>query len=344
MRGTQFRVRHFVGAACFSCTSILAALSLMSLPVGAQTAPATTTQSCPVLSIGNPNPGDTITEGGYVISGEAFDPAAQSGAGISRVDLFLGERDQGGLFLGSAVPGTAAGQDARAWSLEVTVPSNLNHGVDFAAYAQSSVSGAETAVTFPVFVGTQPRTVGLVTPTPVPDLTPVVTNNCPGGTPAASAPAPAAAATPGASAPAASAPVVTTSTSCPTLSLGNPNPGDNLIAGGLVISGSASEPGANSGSGVERVDLFLGARDQGGTFLGSAVPGASGTNPNAWSVEVQVPNLGRGVNFAAYAIGDNGQEQCISFPVFVGTPPILSSGAPTPTPVPQTQLISSTCK
>jgi len=57
-----------------------------------------------------------------------------------------------------------------------------------------------------------------------------------------------------------------------------------------------------------------------------------------------VPNLGRGVDFAAYAIGDNGQEQSITFPVFVGTPPILTSGAATPTPVPQTQVISSTCK
>src|ERR1051326_300825 len=174
MHGTRLRLRHFVGAACLFCTSILAALSLMTLPVGAQSAPVTMTQSCPVLSVGNPNPGDNITAGGYVISGQAFDPAAQSGAGITSVDLFLGERDQGGIFLGSAVPGNAAGEDPRAWSIEVTVPSNFNRSVDFVAYAQSSVSAAETTVTFPVFVGTEPKPAGVVTPTPVPNLTPTV--------------------------------------------------------------------------------------------------------------------------------------------------------------------------
>src|SRR5579859_4704031 len=148
MRGTHFRLRHLLGAASLSSASVLAALSLTGLPVAAQTAPATTTvQSCPVLSVGNPNPGDTVNTGAYVISGEAFDPASQSGAGISSVDLFLGERDQGGTFLGSAVPGNSS--DPRAWSVEVTIPTGFNRGVDFAAYAISSVSGAETAVTFP---------------------------------------------------------------------------------------------------------------------------------------------------------------------------------------------------
>src|SRR5690349_4497207 len=92
----------------FVCVG-LAALSLTDLPVAAQSAPAATTmavQSCPVLSVGNPNPGDNISAGGYVINGEAFDRASQSGAGITSVDLFLGERDQGGMFLGSGVPGT----------------------------------------------------------------------------------------------------------------------------------------------------------------------------------------------------------------------------------------------
>src|SRR3954447_26224249 len=84
MRGTQLRLRHLVGAATLSFSVVLAYLSLASVPAGAQTVAAST--SCPVLSVGNPNPGDTIGEGGYVISGEAFDPAATSGSGISRVD------------------------------------------------------------------------------------------------------------------------------------------------------------------------------------------------------------------------------------------------------------------
>jgi hypothetical protein len=356
MRGTQFRSRHLLGAASFSSALVLAALSLTGAPVAAQSAPATTAttaQSCPVLSVGNPNPGDNINTGAYVITGQAFDPAAQSGAGISRVDLFLGERDLGGTFLGSAVPGED-NTDPRAFSVEVTVPSNFSHETDFSAYAISSVTGAETAVTFPIFVGSQPRNPsGLVTPTPVPNFTATVTNNCstqPATAPAANAQA---SATPGtASSTTTTSPATSTTTTaragaattsaCPTLSLANPGPGDTLTAGGLIISGTAIDPGAGTGSGVQRVDLFLGPRDQGGTFLGSGVPGTGGS-ANSFSVEVQVPNLGRGVEFSAYAIGANGQEEVVSFPVFVGSPPQLTSGAATPTPVPATQTITSTC-
>jgi hypothetical protein len=348
MSGTHFRLRHVVGAASGLCTLALAAFSV--IPVAAQTAPASAVQSCPVLSVGNPNPGDNINAGGYVVSGEAFDPASQSGAGISSVDLFLGERDQGGLFLGSAVPGSS-GTDPRAWSVEVTIPSNFDHNVDFAAYADSSVTGSETTVTIPIVVGTLPKSVGLVTPTPVVNLSATVTNNCrtisPSTAPATSATSASATAVPmlspvatggAVTAPAASG---TTASTCPTLSLANPNPGDDLSAGGLVISGTATGV-----SGVSRVDLFLGERDEGGTFLGSGVPG-TGTgvsNPNAFSVEVQVPNLGRGVDFAAYAIGANGQEQVVTFPVFVGQEPMNNAGAATPTPIPATETITSTCK
>jgi hypothetical protein len=314
-------------------------------------------QSCPVLSVGNPGPGDNIGAGAYVISGAAFDPAATSGSGISGVQLFLGERDQGGLFLGSAVPGSS-GMDPRAWSVEVTIPSNFNRGVDFAAYAQSSVSNGQTSVTIPVFVGDQPRNdVGLVTPTPEPGSA-VVTSNCPSaamvtspassGTPAA-VPSISVSATsaPAASAPAAGMPATTTTSAnaCPVLSLANPNPGDTLTAGNMFISGLASVPGNSSGSGVSRVDLFLGARDDGGSFLGSGVPGTGmAGNPDAFNVEVTVPNLGRGVDFAAYAIGANGQEQVTTFPVFVGAEPTRGPATgPTPTPIPATQIVTSTC-
>src|SRR5436190_12975522 len=98
MNTPTFRLRHAIGAASLSCAAILAAMSV--LPVAAQTATSAVTMaavaSCPVVSVGNPNPGDTINAGGYVINGQAFDPAATSGAGISGVDFFLGARDQGG--------------------------------------------------------------------------------------------------------------------------------------------------------------------------------------------------------------------------------------------------------
>jgi hypothetical protein len=50
-------------------------------------------------------PGALVPSGDIVISGVAFDPIATEGTGVSRVDLFQGDRDEGGLFLGTAVPG-----------------------------------------------------------------------------------------------------------------------------------------------------------------------------------------------------------------------------------------------
>lgn len=341
---------RLVGAAGLTCTVIFAGLSFASLPAGAQTAPSAPV-ACPVLSIGNPNPGDTLMPGGYVISGTAYDPSASSGSGIARVDLFLGERDNGGTFLGSAVPG-ATGSDPRAFTTQVTVPA-LNRGVTFAAYAISSLTSQQTSVTFPVLVGTLPRSSGVATPTPTPSA-PVVTSTCPQGatstttTAVSSAPAPAAPAA--SAAPAApvvsvpaSAPLLTGAAACPTLSIANPNPGDFVSVGGYVISGSASDPAATSGSGVARVDLFLGDRDSGGTILGTAVPGDGTTNPTFFTVKVTIPNLGRGIDFAAYAISAiTGQETAVTFPVFVGAPPTRTSSA-TPTPIPTTLTTTTTC-
>jgi hypothetical protein len=131
---------------------------------------------------------------------------------------------------------------------------------------------------------------------------------------------------------------------CPILTLGNPNPGDTMASGGLVISGGAFVQGADPFPGVTRVDLFFGPRDQGGMFLGSAVPGSGSAGPTSWSVEVTVPNnLNRSSTFNAYAIAANGQETSISFAVFVGIPPTRSGAGPTPTPVPQTQVVTTTC-
>jgi hypothetical protein len=344
MRGTRLRLRHLVGAAALSSSLLFGALSFASLPAGAQSAPAaiTASTSCPELSVGNPNPGDNLVEGAYIISGEAFDPAAPAGtSGISRVDLFLGLRDQGGTILGSAVPGDGTA-NPRFFSVEVTVPSGLNRGTTFAAYAISAVTGQETTVSFPVFVGTQPKTTGLVTPTPVPQGI-TVTSTCPAGAAAAaSAPAASAAAPSTSGTPAATTGAATTgaaSNACPVLSLANPGPGDNLTAGDMFISGTATAP-----SGVSRVDLFLGARDQGGLFLGSGLPGTGpNDNPNAFNVEVTIPNLGRGLDFAAYAIGNNGQETAITFPVFVGTQTVNRNIVATPTPVPTTETLTSTC-
>jgi hypothetical protein len=347
MRGTRPRLRHLLGAATLTGSLLFAALTFASLPAGAQTSAAltTTSLSCPVLSIGNPNPGDIVQSGGYVISGAAWDPNATSGSGIQSVSIFLGERDQGGTILGSTVPGI--GSNPRAFSLTVTMPDDVNAGSDFSAYALSSVTGQETSVTYQIFIGTATRNANGATPTPIPTNV-ALSTTCPhnaASAPAApvspNAPAPAGTPLPAPAAPATGAGVGTNA--CPVLTIANPNPGGLVPAGGQVMSGSAVSPNATSGTGILRVDLFLGERDQGGQFLGSAMPGSGTAGPNSWSIEVSVPNLGRGVDFAAYAIGTNGQQTATTFPVFVGAVPTRTSVGATPTPIPTTSTTTTTC-
>jgi hypothetical protein len=347
MRHAKQARRKVVGLGSIVFLLVVGTMFVASTPVGAQSATTTSAAaSCPVLSLANPSPGDTLVPGGLVISGLAWDPSVSQGSGIERVDLFLGRRDQGGTILGSAVPG-ASGSDPRAFSVEVQIPNSMNRGTDFAAYAISNVSGHETGVAFPIFVGTPERT--SATPTPVP-TTETQFSTCPtaplaGATNVAINP-PVAVGTPGPAVPAPSMPGTTAAapgTECPVLSLANPSPGDSILSGGLVISGLAFDPSSTSGSGIQSVQLFLGPRDEGGLILGTAVPGSvAGSNPNAFTIQVTIPNsLNRGVDFAAYAMSVTGQETAITFPIFVGVPE--STTGATPTPIPTTQTVTNTC-
>ena len=99
------------------------------------------------VSVGNPSPGDTIHVGGYIIEGMAFDKAAPSGSGIDRIDIFLDNRDSGGLFLTGAMPGAN-----NMWHAIAPLPTNQTglHALYF--YAHSSVTGQETVVSIPVTI------------------------------------------------------------------------------------------------------------------------------------------------------------------------------------------------
>src|SRR5579864_9080779 len=90
------------GAAIGVASATAFILLSLTAPAGAQQV-TTSPTDWPVLQLANPAPGDLLGSGDYIVSGTAYDPAAVTGAGISRVDLFLGSRDAGGLFLGSAV-------------------------------------------------------------------------------------------------------------------------------------------------------------------------------------------------------------------------------------------------
>jgi hypothetical protein len=273
----------------------------------------------PVVQLANPGPGDVLSQGDYIVSGIAFDPAAAQGDGIDRVDLFLGQRDSGGLFLGEVTPGQNS-SNPRAFQVKVTLPASATGGRDFVAYAYSSVSVGQTSETVPIFVGTAPTPTPITSNAPAPVALTNRTQSTCGSTPVA-APAPAAASSGGQA-----TSTVAVPSGPPVLDLGNPHAGDLLPTGDVIIAGVAYDPSARQGGGIDRVELFLDNRDDGGLALGSAVPGAS----NAFLIKATLPSTANGGhNLVAYARSSiTGQETVESVPVFVGA-------APTPTPRPK---------
>jgi hypothetical protein len=290
--------------------ALLVGASLSSAVTGAAAAPTCVT--APTLDLSNPSPGALLSAGDLIVSGVARDPNAATGDGIDRVELFIGTRDSGGTEIGNGT--TQAGN----FVITAKLPTNITGGTDFVAYAHSSVTGQETSVSVPVFVGAEP------TPTPRPSnsvAAPVLTattqstTEC---TPAPAAPAAQAAGTPAPS----STTSATAASAVPVLSLANPNSGDLVPIGDLVVSGTASVPGVQGG--VDRVDFFIGNRDQGGTSVGSAVPSQGG-----FSTTLDLSSRFAGGN-TLYAYAHNavtGQETVVSVPIFIGA-------APTPTPRP----------
>jgi hypothetical protein len=333
----RFASRPFARGAAIVTLALAATATLSSAPVGAAT--PGTCSSGPVLDLANPSAGDLLSPGDYIVSGVARDPAATSGDGIDRVELFLGNRDLGGTEVGVAVP--------QQGTFEVTanLPTNLTGGTNFTVYAHSAISGQEVAVSVPVFVGAAP------TPTPRPAPGVSLTPGVPAVAQITCAPATSSSVV-GATTPASAAPTTAGSTTAPVttvamsgapvLQVANPSSGDTLLLGDYIISGLAYAPGQSSsqGVGVDRVEFFLGDRNAGGLFLGSAVPGQSAELNAAqgsllamggFVTKVTVPSqIKGGTTFFAYATNAvTGQETVVSVPVFVGA-------GPTPTPRPST--------
>jgi hypothetical protein len=295
-------IRRFGGL--FAATLVVAALVVVN--TAAAPAQAACGSGAPVLQLANPNPGDVLPTGDLIISGVAFDPNASTGSGISRVDLFLGQRDSGGLFVGSVAPSQGAFQ------IKASLPNTANGGRDFVAYAYSSVNAQQTSVSVPVFIGAAP------TPTPTGS--------------SATAPAPrgettqsTCAVSPAETSVAAFRPLpVPPLWAAPILQLANPSTGDVLSTGDVIIQGMAFDPAATQGAGIDRVELFLDSREDGGLLLGSGVPSG-----RLFSITAKLSNsLNGGHNLVAYARSSvTGEETIVSVPMFVGA-------APTPTPRP----------
>lgn len=305
----------------------LVSLVLISASVAMATAPSaaeplavvTCPGDGPIVQLANPAAGDVLSQGDYIVTGTAYDPASTQGNGISRVDLFLGQRDSGGTFLGAATPGQDS-SNPRGFEVKVTLPSTVNGGRDFVAYAYSSATGSTSIESVPVFIGAAPTATPITSnaPTPVP-LTSSTLSTCLGGAPVA-APAPATQVQ--SEMPAASS----AEHAAPVLELGNPNPGDVVPNGDVIIQGVAFDPNASQANGIDRVDLFLDNRDEGGLPLGSGAPGSG----NTFKIKATLPSSANGGhNLVAYARSSvTGMETVESVPVFVGA-------APTPTPRPK---------
>jgi hypothetical protein len=143
---------------------ILGSLGVSPVTTFAQQAPVpeTLVARCdlPVVDLFNPLPGDVLQPGSYLISGLALDPMADaSSSGIDQVSFFLGDRDQGGLALGTVVPNSGVRQ--ADFSLSVMLPS-ANPGTlqQLQAFARSALSGKETEISTPITVGQGPSTPG----------------------------------------------------------------------------------------------------------------------------------------------------------------------------------------
>jgi hypothetical protein len=122
------------------------------------TAAAATQESLPgpYIAVANPNPGDNPLPGGYLMQGKAFDPAASAdqGTGVDRVEVFLDDRDRGGLLLADARlgvynPAAAPGSQfaLAGWQALVSLPTGVH---TLFVYAHSSVTGKESVVRVPI--------------------------------------------------------------------------------------------------------------------------------------------------------------------------------------------------
>jgi hypothetical protein len=337
MSSSASRLVRFLGP-----LAVAAALGVGALPAFAQTAPTPST-SCATLdfSLANPTPGARVEAGSSIISGVAMDTNAPAGSvGVDRVDFFLGNRDEGGISLGSAVPVSPtdfvnpAPFGPGSFQANVNYPTSSLGGHDLFAYAHDSVSGTESIISMPIAVGQDPQMA--FGPSAIPDsqtqtctgplMGATSTSTTPASSSASTAPQAAMTPAPSTSAPSTSAPATGTATSTGSTSTGampsgdtvmltvaNPSPGDSILVGNYTLQGEAWDKASSSGSGIDSVDVFLGDRDAGGINLGEATL----LGNNAWSATVEIPanQIGNNAIWVYAHSGITEQTTAVSIPI-----------------------------
>ena len=312
--------------------AVAATLTMTSLPALAQSESG---GDCSAIQfdLANPAPGSRIDAGTYVVQGTALDTRSEDGSGIDRIDFFLGNREQGGILLGHAVPGDAFGPfGPNSYQTRISVPSVVG-GRDIFGYAHSTVSDQENVIAVPIAVGVDPSKIATEMAMPV-----IVT--CMGGAPGGPAPAEVAgvqmempemgAAEPVSQAdeeaPAAEMPAPENLAAQMFLDVGNPSPGDTLHVGRYMIEGIAFDRAAEQGAGIERIDIFLDNRDTGGLLIGTAQMGAPSPVPDdpqlsdaGWNAQVTIPRaMVGGHTMLVYALSAiTGGELVVGVPVTV---------------------------
>jgi len=322
MSRTAFRFIRLLGP-----LSLAAALGASTLPAFAQSSSPSGSGSCSSIDfqLANPSPGTRVEAGNNIVEGIALDTSAPSNSNsIDRVDFFLGNRDEGGLSLGTAVPNMAPGPfGAGSFQTTLDFPNTQMGGHDLWAYAHDSVTGQESVISEPISIG-EDASKAFVTPPPD-----SANQMCLGTSGAASTsvsmPSPSTSTT------TSTMPSTSTSTSMPSttttttsaspsaqsivLNVGNPSPGDTVHVGAYIIMGQAFDKSAQSGSGIDRVSIFLDNRDQGGMSLGQAVLG----NNNMWAAQIAIPSNQTGLHtmwfYAHSSVTD--QEMAVSVPITV---------------------------
>ena len=152
------------GLRLLACVCLGAAVMLPALPAAAQeeqiqSGPASTSPNCQIhMTVANPSPGDQQVPRDLIMSGSAIDLTATSAAqhgGISQIQAFLGNRDEGGTFIGNAAFAEEPSSIPGAWTLIASIPAHLSGGQEMFVYGKSSVSGQEAVISIPIALATQ---------------------------------------------------------------------------------------------------------------------------------------------------------------------------------------------
>jgi hypothetical protein len=143
----------------------------------------TPAQRCIRLEVENPSPGDLLPVGGYVIGGFAFDPSSNQGSGISAIQVFLDDPDQGGAIVGELTSEGGAPSSGKGLGVSSARGATFgnqftNSGFQLTVQIPSSAAGGQHAVLVTAQSGAG-RLGTVAVPVSVGNLTPAVPTRTP---------------------------------------------------------------------------------------------------------------------------------------------------------------------